>query len=321
MDWGRDHLFDKAKLYSQRAGEQDFNSAMYGFWMSLSLELLARAALAKIHPVLLADPTNEGNIHYVFGINPKGNPRSVAAKAVFARCSVLIDKFTDKMSGHCLLMADRRNKELHSGAAAFENIPSDNWLPATFEVFEVLLEHLGSSLDDFLGNEHAGVAKGMLQDRRDHIEKEVKDRVSVASKAFASQDGKAKAQRIETAAAALKNWENESPLGQIVDCPACGLPAAITGESVNRGPLKVSEDDGTLTREVRVLPNKFACPTCGLKMDGYQELLQVNLGKVFTSEEDEDPIEFFGIIPEDHVDIDKLLEDRYYDEMNGYQNE
>jgi len=82
--------------------------------MSLTLEMLGRAALAQIHPALLADPGQPDNIQYAFGIVPKGVPKSIQAKAVFARCSVFVAGFTDKMSGHCLIMADRRNSELHS---------------------------------------------------------------------------------------------------------------------------------------------------------------------------------------------------------------
>ncbi len=77
------------------------------------------------------------------------------------------------MSAHCLIMADRRNSELHSGAAAFENIDNSAWLPATYEVVEVLLKHVGVGFEDFLGEEQADVAIKMLKDRREHIKKEV----------------------------------------------------------------------------------------------------------------------------------------------------
>lgn len=111
MDWTSDALYNEAKLYAERAHNEDPDSALFGFWMSLSLELLARAAIAQIHPVLLADPQQQDNIQYAFGINPKSAPKSIQAKTLFARCSVFIEGFTDKMSGHCLIMADRRNTE------------------------------------------------------------------------------------------------------------------------------------------------------------------------------------------------------------------
>ena len=142
MDWASDTLYSKAKLYARRAHDERIDSALFGFWMSLSMELLARAALASIHPALLADPREPDNIQYAFGIVPKGVPKSIQAKALFARCSVFITDFTDKMSGHCLIMADRRNAELHSGVAAFEGIDNSGWLPSTYEVIEILLNYL-----------------------------------------------------------------------------------------------------------------------------------------------------------------------------------
>src|SRR5690348_11746863 len=108
MDWASEALYNKAKVFAERAHDQPIDSALFAFWMSLTIEMLARAALAKIHPALLADPREPENIQYVFGITPKTPPKSIHAKTVFARCSVFVDGFTDRMSGHCLIMADRR---------------------------------------------------------------------------------------------------------------------------------------------------------------------------------------------------------------------
>jgi hypothetical protein len=92
----------------------------------------------------------------------------------------------------------------------------------------------------------------------------------------------------------------------------------MSGESISRGPARVDEDAASIQREVRVLPNLLRCPVCNLKLDGYQEMLEAGLGTIYTTIEDEDPIEFFGIIPEEHVDVEKLV--REYHE-GGYMNE
>lgn len=321
MEWEFDPLFAKAKLYASRANEEEINSALYGFWMSLCTELLARAALSKIHPVLIADPTNEANIYYVFGVNPKANPRSVHAKTVFARCAVFIEKFTDNMAGHCLLLADRRNKELHGGDAAFEGIAPATWLPRTYEIFKVLLEHMGLNLEDLLGAEQAAGAEKMLDDRGAAIEKEVKDRVSKHKKDFSGLTGDQKSEITAKAAKAMAKWLGMTPLGRSVDCPSCGFAGALHGESINRGPIKISDEDGTMTREVRVLPNKFRCAVCSLHLDGFTELTHAGLGNIFTSMEEEDPIEFFGIDPEEYVDVEKIVQEYHAEEMYGWQNE
>jgi len=307
MDWESDKLKAKAKLYGHLAHEQQIESAQFGFWMSLCLELLARAALAKLHPVLLADPREEGNIHYSFGIIPKGNVRSVQAKTVFARCSVLVPGFTDKMSAHCLILADRRNRELHTGAAAFEGHDASTWLPQTYEIMEVLLGFLGDNFISLFGDEQAGVAEVMLKDRRGQTKSEVQSKIAAARKAFEALDGETKSARASKGQESLNVWVKKSALRKVTKCPSCGFNAALSGESQSRGPVKINEGEGTITREVRVLPHALLCPTCELKLDGYQELLEGNLGQIFTTVEEEDPIEFFGIVPEDHVDIDDLL--------------
>jgi len=167
------------------------------------LELLARAALAQIHPALLADPKEPDNIQYVFGIIPRNVPRSIQAKALFARCSVFITDFTDKMSGHCLIMADRRNSELHSGAAAFEGIDNSKWLPSTYEVVDVLLKHLQRDFTDFLGDEHGPVAVEALRGRRETIKKEVQEKLAAARKFYAGQSPEWKAERSANAIPAM----------------------------------------------------------------------------------------------------------------------
>lgn len=318
MDWSAEALYGKARVYMRRAQGEPVASALFGFWTSLALELLCRAALAHIHPVLLADPTAEGNIQYAFGINPKGNPRSVHAKTVFARCSVFIEGFTDAMSGHCLIMADRRNAELHTGAAAFEGTDNSSWLPPTYEVIEVLLAHVGKGLDDFLGD-HAKTAQSMLEDRRGTRKKEVNDRIAAARKAFAAMPAEEREKRVEHAAARIAAWQKENALRRQCACPACGSVAAMSGETLGRGPVRLNEEESTICREVRVLPNRFACVACQLTLTGFQELNEAGLGAIYTVIEEEDPIEFFGIIPEEHVDIDDLIRDRYDD--GGYQNE
>ena len=318
MDWSAEALYGKARVYVRRAQDEPVASAMFGFWMSLALELLSRAALAQIHPVLIADPSNEGNIQYAFGINPKGNPKSVHAKTVFARCSVFVTGFTDRMSGHCLIMADRRNAELHSGAAAFEALDNSHWLPATYEVVEVLLTHLQKDFADFLGD-YAPTAEAMLSDRRDTRKKEVNDRISAARKLVADISAPQLVELVAHATERVEAWSKSKALRRTCKCPACGSLAAMTGESLSRGPVRIDEEAGTIVREVRVLPNRLVCVVCNLNMTGFQDLNEAGLGAIYTVTEEEDPVEFFGIDPEEYVDIDELIRDRQDD--GGYQNE
>jgi transcription elongation factor Elf1 len=322
MDWSTDSLYGKAKLYAQRAHDEAVDSALFGFWMSLSLELLARAALAQIHPVLLADPKEPDNIQYAFGIIPKNVPKSIQAKALFARCSVFVEGFTDKMSGHCLIIADRRNSELHSGAAAFEGIDNSKWLPSTYEVVDVLLKHLHRDFNDLLGNEHGPVAVEALKGRRETIKKEVQEKLAAARKFYAEQSPEWKAERLANATAPMDAFVRSNRLTRSHNCPVCENKAVVSGETVGRGPARVDETAGTIKREVRVLPNLLRCPFCKLNLSGFQELNEAGVGAIYTIEEQEDPIEFFGIDPEQYVDVDEIVRKWAEDQdQGGYENE
>jgi hypothetical protein len=319
MDWESTTLFSKAKLFAQRAHDEPVDSSLFGFWMSLALELLARSALSHIHPVLLADPREQDNIHYAFGIVPKTNPKSIPAKALFARCSVFIPGFTDKMSGHCLIVSDRRNSELHSGAAAFEGHDNSKWLPATYEVMEVLLAHLKHDFADFLGD-HGVVAVEALKDRRDNITKDVQQKLATSRRYFEDLPPEERERVIAGADQITAVWLKESKLRRKRRCPACGNVAVIGGETVGRGPVRIDEESSSISREIRVLPNNLRCAICNLLLASFQEVREADRGNIYTVEEYEDPVEFFGIDPEEYVDADDIIR-RYSEDIYGYNNE
>jgi hypothetical protein len=319
MDWATDTLYSKARLYAQRAHDEPVESSLFALWMSLALELLARSALAQIHPVLLADPREQDNIYYAFGVVPKSIPKSIPAKALFARCSILVRGFTDKMSAHCLIVADRRNSELHTGVAAFEGIDNSKWLPATYEVMEILLTHLKRDFADFLGD-HEGVAVETLKDRRDTIKRDVQEKLAAARKAYERQTPEQREKRAAVVAASTESWLKGQRLRRKTMCPACSNTAVMGGETVGRSPVRIDEDANVISREVRVLPNKLRCASCDLSLTSYQELKEADLGGIYTIGEEEDPIEFFGIEPEDYVDVEEIIR-RYGEDYAGYDNE
>ena len=48
---------------------------------------------------------------------------------------------------------------------------------------------------------------------------------------------------------------------------------------------------------------------------------EAGLGTVYTITEGEDPIEFFGIVPEEHVDIDEMIRQFGEDLAADYQSD
>ena len=54
--WLEDALLRKARVYVERASSVEAGTGLEALWSLVALEFLARAALARIHPALLADP-------------------------------------------------------------------------------------------------------------------------------------------------------------------------------------------------------------------------------------------------------------------------
>ena len=62
MMWDFQSLYTKSKAYVRKGLEhEDPDSPEIPLWCILALELLARAALSKVNPALLADPKDDIN--------------------------------------------------------------------------------------------------------------------------------------------------------------------------------------------------------------------------------------------------------------------
>ena len=65
--WSEEALLAKAFLYAEQMEATKAEDWEFGFWSALSLEFLARAALAHISPTLLCNTANWRNLHYALG--------------------------------------------------------------------------------------------------------------------------------------------------------------------------------------------------------------------------------------------------------------
>ena len=85
--------------------KQDHTDWQFGFWSALTLEMLARAALAHISPTLVADAKNDWrHIYFALEHTPKTkkySPASVSTSEVFNRVEELIAEFTGEMNNFC----------------------------------------------------------------------------------------------------------------------------------------------------------------------------------------------------------------------------
>lgn len=185
MIWDYDSLWQKAKQYIDRAYEEDRESDLFAFWASLALEFIARATLAKVHPALLADPTDKNSLLFAFGYETTNKPKSISITTVYIRCMTIAPDFTQEMADACTTISERRNSELHSGELAFDGMPTSLWLAQFYKASAILLASQGKTLSDLLpGNEEVKAAQQMIDGLDTKYRNEADKLIGQARKSF-----------------------------------------------------------------------------------------------------------------------------------------
>ncbi len=319
------NIFQKAKLYAQRALAESRESDLFPLWLSLSLELIARSTLAKISPALLAETSDNSHILYAFGYQTTTRPRSIATSEVLQRLAKININFTQDDIKFTNSIVDQRNTELHSGIVGFMDYPASSWLPDYYRIAKKLLQSQGLELKDLLGENEAKAAEIMVAEEEGNVKKQVQDKIQAYKRVFFEQSPEVQAQKKE---AALSEIRKSYSKAKIVQCPVCETDALLSGDIISISDAKLEDEE--IRQERRYIPTKFGCVACGLTLNGYQQIKHTTFGGQFTLEEYLDPLDFHGIDPEEHIDIDDLVRDRirnmseeefYEQHYGGYNDE
>jgi transcription elongation factor Elf1 len=310
MSWECEALWAKAVLFMQRAVAEDRESAEFGLWASLGLELLARAAVAKTSPALLAEPDREQkNLLHALGISTHNAPKSIGTVQVFSLCRLLVAGFTEDEFRTASSLLNRRNEELHSGAAAFEAFPTHTWLAPFYRCCQILAEHVEESLESLFGKDEAQVATEILGKVEASVIGNVKASIAAHTKVF---NAKEEAERVKLSAEAEAQANGLAHRGHHrVTCPACGSRATVQGKTY--GGERLEHRDGQIVVRENVLPTKFQCQACGLKLTGYQELVAAGVGDHFTHRTEYSPPDYYELVdPNDHESMAEYAENHGY---------
>jgi len=295
--WSRQSLFAKAKLYSQQMESVTAEEWQYGLWSALSLELLARAALANISPVLLADSSkNWRNIMHALGKQPttkKFTPTSINANEVFARLSEILPEFTEEIAGFCSKHIAYRNAELHTGEAVFATIGTSEWLPKYFKACQILLQSMDMDLSDFVCDSEK--AKEMIASLDDAAAKAVQQDIKAHAKVWGNKSENERKEALMQA----KAWATRHR-GHRIECPACKSPALLQGSPI--GPVTTDVEDDEVIERQSMLPSSFECIACGLKIIGFSKLSACGLGDAFSEKITYSAAEYFNLYTEDDLE-------------------
>jgi hypothetical protein len=289
--WDPEALYLKAERYVQQTSALGSDDWKYALWSSLSLEFLARAALANVSPALLAETEkkNWSSLYHALGFTPteeKFAPRSIEVSEVFRRLTVLAI-LTKEHESFGIQHTGRRNTELHSGEPAFDGVKVSVWQPRFYQTCKILLSSMGMTLQDFLGVEEADVANKLIAAAADDSAKAVKGEVEAHKRVWLAKGEKERT----TLGAQAAIWATRQA-GHRVDCPACASQALVVGEPVSAPIQRLN--DGEITETQEYLPNQFQCIACGLKIAGLSRLTVVGLGDRYKKTQVYDAAEFYA---------------------------
>lgn len=265
---------------------------LFPFWASLSLELLARATLSHVSPVLLAEAVEPDgrNLLHALGLTPKIKnfvPKSLQTSDVLTRCEQVVPNFTKDLEIFCRGLTNKRNEELHSGSLPFAQLQNHTWLPRFYEAATVFLKFQSKTLSDFVGPEEATAAEKMLTAVADEAAKSVQKLINAHLEVWKNKN------QIERDALALSAKNAARPWrGHVVDCPACGSQALLNGEEI-RQQAPVLENEELVVRSL-MLPNELVCEACGLTVRSHNQLYAAGLGSQYTNTATFDPVEFYA---------------------------
>lgn len=276
----------------ERALNVPRDDELFPFWSSLALEFLARATLAHVSPVLLADTSDSDgrNMLHALGLVPKIKsfvPKSLQTSDVLTRCEQIVPDFTKVLEQFCRGLINKRNEELHSGGLPFSQLKNHTWLPRFYEASTVLLEFQKKNLSDFIGAEEAKAAEVMLKAVADEAAKSVQKIISAHAEVWKNKDKKEKDLLIVAAKKAASPGR-----GHVIDCPACSSKALLHGEEI-RQQLPVLENEELVVRCL-MLPTELVCEGCGLTIKGHNQLYAAGFGSQFTNTVTYDPVDFYA---------------------------
>ena len=297
--WSKDTLLAKSQRYAEEMESYTHGDWKFAFWSMLVLELLARAALAHISPVLLAtveqknnnDQRSWHNMYYGLGFTPKVKqfvPSSIGIAEVFTRLGDILTNFPKEQVAFGTLHMSRRNEELHSGTTPFDSLKTSDWLTKYYQICKLLLQSMGNDLESFIGIDKASQAETMISASQDATAQSIK-RIVAARKTIWEDQSKDDRQKLADKSTA---WATTRRDGHEVKCPSCESSALIISGEASAPPKKSIEND-LITEIQQYLPSKFECVACGLKISGFSNLSACGLGDTYKATFTYDATEYY----------------------------
>ncbi|PRY69505.1 hypothetical protein B0I08_102180 [Glaciihabitans tibetensis] len=284
-----DGLWLKARMFINRALDEDREFEESAFWAACALELLAKAALAKVSPFLIAQHSDNGeNVLIASGLIPNADRFvSIQARAVWARSARLFKPFNAQEAAN---IASGRNEYLHGANVGFDSIPPHAWWPRFWAQAVILVEHIDREVEEFVGRARVPEVDAHLQTVAEYRKRRLESLVQSAKRRLAIQ--KSGVQSAQFAADWLLYQLPFASHQTEAACPACGEEGVIFGDEVTSSSVEYDDVSpwgeawGGPSVSLEVSTNGFTCPNCHLSLNDVELILEADLPDAFDAEGD-----------------------------------
>lgn len=284
-------LYSKSQLYIRRGfrAKQAGDLDEYQLWASLALELLGKAALAKISPALIADPTHQESLFSACGVQIGTDLKTITAKTLFLRLPHITKDFDQQVQKFCEQSALKRNAELHSGELPFTAASQEAWEKKYWYAIAVILAAQTRTLEEWLGAEDAKAPQQVLQDTQHAINGAVAERIERKAKEFQNAYSKQKREELIKDSRDIRPWNYYQEFSINTDeyrievCPSCSANGILAGVLWSEEVSEEFDPEDPMVEFVdkTYLSEEFRCFTCGLALLGRREVVAANFPEEF----------------------------------------
>ncbi|MBX7451926.1 hypothetical protein GR927_28385 [Mycolicibacterium sp. 3033] len=295
--YDHDALWFKAKMFLNRAMDErevrPFDER--ALWATLALELLGKAALGRISPVLIAEPTEEGtNLLIATGLLAgDAHFTSVRAKTVFSRCQRAFRPFN---ADEAMKLTGARNDYLHGAIPGFTSIPEHGWWPLFWRQAVILNHAAERDIAQLVGDDRQPIVERYLEQNRKNLEHRTEMLIEQAKMRIAQYKAGTLTVRVASKWSPGRDLSAGLSHNESITCPACGESGLVEGEEVldrEIEPVRVSDDEWELAVRLSVYAEYFSCSTCGLTLDRPELIELAGFQPVFDAEGTEDDVAYF----------------------------
>ncbi|WP_209559448.1 hypothetical protein [Frigoribacterium sp. PvP032] len=290
--WDSEALWLKSRMFVNRAMDPDREFEEQAFWAAAALELLGKAALVRISPMLIAHPDDDGrSILLASGaVDYTGIFGSVQAKAIWSRCARVFRTFNE---AEARKIAAGRNGYIHSTGVGFDAIPQAVWWPRYWAQAFILVEHLDRTIVDLVGPSRSLLVTKYLAENKEYVAQRLATLKERANSLLSRHRSGSLSARLET------EWQRFDLATYLYteprECVACGATGEVGGDEVIESHMEYPEyssfdpedqfsDPRSITLDIA--PFEFNCPVCHLVLDEPELLDEAGLSDPFQAEGD-----------------------------------